>query len=148
MTNEEAIKCLETIDILKFKDNSETYFFTDIEEAIHLAIKALTELKNYQKARNEINQKIISQEIINQETIDWDYIEDGKVMGLFIAESIIAHYVDGSDDEEKYHTCGRCKWENTPYICHHCKWEKDTRKDRWSPKEDGGDDEEDKGSEE
>lgn len=39
-------------------------------------------------------------------------------------------------NEEKYHTCGRCKWENTPYICHHCKWEKDTRKDLWKSKED------------
>ena len=41
MTNEEAIKCLKTIKILKFKDSSETYFFEDVEDSIELAIKAL-----------------------------------------------------------------------------------------------------------
>ena len=39
-------------------------------------------------------------------------------------------------NEEKYHTCGRCKWENIPYICHQCKWGEDTRKDLWEPKVD------------
>lgn len=36
---------------------------------------------------------------------------------------------------ERYHTCGRCKWENNPSICHQCKWEEDTRKDLWELKE-------------
>lgn len=31
--------------------------------------------------------------------------------------------------DERYHTCGRCKWENIPFICHQCKWGEDTRKD-------------------
>lgn len=40
-------------------------------------------------------------------------------------------------NEEKYHTCGRCKWEDITFICHQCKWGEDTRKDLWEPKEDG-----------
>lgn len=38
--------------------------------------------------------------------------------------------------DERYHTCGRCKWENIPFICHACKWGEDTRKDLWNLKED------------
>ncbi len=45
----------------------------------------LRELQNYQTAREEINQEIIN----------WNDIDNGKVRGLFLAESIIAHYVDG-----------------------------------------------------
>lgn len=33
--------------------------------------------------------------------------------------------------DERYHTCGRCKWENFPYVCNRCKWGEDTRKDLW-----------------
>lgn len=43
------------------------------------------------------------------------------------AEEIIA--------DERYHTCGRCKWEEIPFICHRCKWGEDTRKDLWELKE-------------
>ena len=45
----------------------------------------LKELQNYQTAREEINQEIIN----------WNDIDNGKVRGLFLAESIIAHYVEG-----------------------------------------------------
>lgn len=38
--------------------------------------------------------------------------------------------------DERYHTCGRCKWENIPFICHACKWGEDTRKDLWELKKD------------
>lgn len=38
--------------------------------------------------------------------------------------------------DERYHTCGRCKWENIPFICHQCKWGEDVRKDLWQLKED------------
>ena len=38
--------------------------------------------------------------------------------------------------DERYHVCGRCKWENIPFICHQCKWGEDTRKDLWNLKED------------
>lgn len=38
--------------------------------------------------------------------------------------------------DERYHTCGRCKWEHMPYICHVCKWGEDIRKDLWQLKED------------
>ncbi len=41
MTNEEAIQLLKYIEILKFKDKSETYMFCDILDAFELAIKAL-----------------------------------------------------------------------------------------------------------
>ena len=44
--------------------------------------------------------------------------------------------VDDIMADERYHTCGRCKWENIPYICHRCKWGEDTRKDLWELKED------------
>ena len=40
--------------------------------------------------------------------------------------------------DERYHTCGRCKWENIPYICNQCKWGEDTRKDLWELKEYAG----------
>lgn len=33
--------------------------------------------------------------------------------------------------DERYHTCGRCKWEDIPFICHQCKWGEDVRKDLW-----------------
>lgn len=49
----------------------------------------LMELKNYQMARKEINQEIIN----------WNDIDNGKVRGLFLAESIIAHYIDGGNRE-------------------------------------------------
>ena len=39
-------------------------------------------------------------------------------------------------NEEKYHTCSTCEWENDPHICPHCKWGEDTRKDLWDPKKD------------
>lgn len=57
---------------------------TDASEHRQLA-KWLKELQNYQTAREEINQEIIN----------WNDIDNGKVRGLFLAESIIAHYVDG-----------------------------------------------------
>ena len=37
--------------------------------------------------------------------------------------------------DERYHTCGRCKWEDIPFICHQCKWGEDVRKDLWQLKE-------------
>lgn len=36
--------------------------------------------------------------------------------------------------DERYHTCGRCEWEDIPYMCHQCKWGEDTRKDLWELK--------------
>ena len=44
--------------------------------------------------------------------------------------------------DERYHTCGRCKWENFPFICHRCKWGEDVRKDLWELKEEESEDEE------
>ena len=40
-------------------------------------------------------------------------------------------------EDEKYHTCGRCKWEGIfpPFICNQCKWGEDTRKDLWQLKD-------------
>ena len=38
-------------------------------------------------------------------------------------------------DDERYHTCGRCEWEDIPLICHQCKWGEDVRKDLWQLKE-------------
>ena len=37
--------------------------------------------------------------------------------------------------DEKYHTCGRCEWENIPFICRHCNRYEDVRKDLWNLKE-------------
>ena len=39
--------------------------------------------------------------------------------------------------DERYHTCGRCKWDGTfpPFICNQCKWGEDTRKDLWQLKD-------------
>jgi len=41
--------------------------------------------------------------------------------------------------DERYHTCGRCKWENTDFgttfVCTRCKWGEDLRKDLWQLKE-------------
>lgn len=36
--------------------------------------------------------------------------------------------------DEKYHTCGRCQFEDIPFICHQCKWGEDTRPDQWQLK--------------
>ena len=45
MTNEEAKKCLETIDIQAFRDTTESYYFKDINEAKNIAIEALSQPK-------------------------------------------------------------------------------------------------------
>lgn len=45
MTNEEAKKCLETIDIQSFRDTTESYYFKDINEAKNIAIQALSQPK-------------------------------------------------------------------------------------------------------
>jgi hypothetical protein len=40
--------------------------------------------------------------------------------------------------DERYHTCGRCKFENIPdemYPCNNCKHGTDLRKDLWELKE-------------
>ena len=37
--------------------------------------------------------------------------------------------------DERYHTCGRCKWEKFPFVCHHCKRGEDVREDLWELKE-------------
>lgn len=37
--------------------------------------------------------------------------------------------------DERYHTCGRCEWEDIPFICRQCKWGEDVRKDLWNLKE-------------
>ena len=37
--------------------------------------------------------------------------------------------------DERYHTCGRCQWEDIPFICHQCKWGEDVRRDLWKLKE-------------
>ena len=87
MTNEFAIKVLA--ELRGYGDKFANIGF-DRKEALDLAIKALMELKNYQEARDEINQEIIN----------WNDIDDGKVRGLFLAESIIFHYVDGGDEND------------------------------------------------
>lgn len=92
MTNEEAIKELRDASDSEVRYGDTKNHYDKVMkrvEAFDIAIKALMELKNYQKARDEINQEIIN----------WNDIDDGKVRGLFLAESIIAHYVDGGDEE-------------------------------------------------
>lgn len=41
MTNEQAAECLKTIHVLSFKDETATFFLTDVQNAFKLAIKAL-----------------------------------------------------------------------------------------------------------
>lgn len=41
MTNEQAAECLKTIHVLSFKDETATFFLTDVQNAFNLAIKAL-----------------------------------------------------------------------------------------------------------
>lgn len=41
MTNEQAAECLKTIIVLSFKDETATFFLTDVQNAFKLAIKAL-----------------------------------------------------------------------------------------------------------
>ena len=38
MTKEDAIKCLETIEVLVFRDVTQTYFHEDVNTAIIMAI--------------------------------------------------------------------------------------------------------------
>ena len=45
--------------------------------------------------------------------------------------------------DERYHTCGRCKWDYTPnemYPCNQCIHGFDLRKDMWEYEEESGDD--------
>lgn len=49
--------------------------------------------------------------------------------------------------DERYHTCGRCKWADVPdgfYPCSECKHGMDNREDLWELKEDadGGNEDE------
>lgn len=41
MTNEQAAECLKTIHVLSFKDETATFFLTDVQNAFKLAIQAL-----------------------------------------------------------------------------------------------------------
>ena len=41
MTKEDAIKCLETIEVLVFRDVTQTYFHEDVNAAITIAIDAM-----------------------------------------------------------------------------------------------------------
>lgn len=41
MTNEQAAECLKTIHVLSFKDETATFFLTDVQKAFKLAIQAL-----------------------------------------------------------------------------------------------------------
>lgn len=46
--------------------------------------------------------------------------------------------------DERYHTCGRCKYEDLPdemYPCNQCKYGADLRKDLWEYRESDEDDE-------
>ena len=45
MTNEEAEKLLNTIEVLSFRDTTEIYFLEDVDNAIDIAIKALQVMK-------------------------------------------------------------------------------------------------------
>ena len=48
--------------------------------------------------------------------------------------------------DERYHTCGRCKWADVPdgfYPCNECKHGMDNREDLWELKEDADGGEED-----
>ena len=46
MTNEQAAECLKTIHVLSFKDETATFFLTDVQNAFKLAIKALEQRQN------------------------------------------------------------------------------------------------------
>lgn len=91
MTIDEAIKhCEEVAEKYceKVEDGLTADDFCDSCASEHRQLaKWLKELQNYQTAREEINQEIIN----------WNDIDNGKVRGLFLAESIIAHYVDGGE---------------------------------------------------
>lgn len=41
MTIEQAKECLESIDILKYRDDDKNYFFDDVKGALDIAIKSL-----------------------------------------------------------------------------------------------------------
>lgn len=45
MTNEQAAECLKTIHVLSFKDETATFFLTDVQNAFKLAIKALEQAR-------------------------------------------------------------------------------------------------------
>lgn len=45
MTNEQAAECLKTIHVLSFKDETATFFLTDVQNAFKLAIKALEQTR-------------------------------------------------------------------------------------------------------
>ena len=51
MTKDEAIKCLKTIEVLAFRDVTETYFHEDVNDAILMAITALKAIKTIKIGR-------------------------------------------------------------------------------------------------
>jgi hypothetical protein len=72
MTIEQAKECLESIDILKYRDDDKNYFFDDVKGALDIAIKSLDmwdkvleELE--QEAFNDVNgSKFICVNRVNQ----------------------------------------------------------------------------------
>jgi hypothetical protein len=66
MTIEQAKECLESIDILKYRDDDKNYFFDDVKGALDIAIKSL---EMWDKFSDEI-----------EELLDKRYCEkEGKV---------------------------------------------------------------------
>ena len=81
MTIKQAKECLESIDILKYRDDDKNYFFDDVKDALDIAIKSLD---MWDKFSDEI-----------EELLDKRYCEkEGKVQdnlaeGFFQSEKAI-----------------------------------------------------------
>lgn len=79
MDNKKAIECLKSIDILKYRDDDENYFFEDVKGALDIAIKSLEKLDRITSEVNwlcsvkktEFNYKIAFDSI---KKIIWDWI--------------------------------------------------------------------------
>ena len=72
MTIEQAKECLESIDILKYRDDDKNYFFDDVKGALDIAIKSLDMWDKVleeieQDAFNDVNgSKFICVDRVNQ----------------------------------------------------------------------------------
>ena len=103
----------------------------------------LFELRNKNKITEKEYRDLINKLDDHDQAVFKEAFQIGYYAGYdaCIIESIMVDQNNHGIDE-RYHTCGRCKWENFPFICHRCKWGEDVRKDLWELKEEESEDEE------
>ena len=88
MTNEQAAECLKTIHVLSFKDETATFFLTDVQNAFKLAIKALEQ----QPSENCISKELVIEWLKDKDIIKTKNQEENARRELAELPSVTPSY--------------------------------------------------------